>query len=134
MSVKAKIFISWSKNKSKELAEATKRFLENTLGNSIEFFFSPEMYKGTCADNEIHENLLECDKCLVCITSENFKNPWLLYEAGVVYGANYSKNNKSIVIPILFEDIPEWSSWVDKPLNRYVTIQLQNGNHEFGVG
>ena len=134
MSIKAKIFISWSKNKSKELAEATKNFLENTLGNSIEFFFSPEMYKGTCADNEIHKNLLECDKCLVCITSENFKNPWLLYEAGVVYGANYSKANKRIVIPILFEDVPEWSSWVDKPLNRYVTIQLQNSNHEFAVG
>lgn len=134
MSIKTRFFISWSKNKSRQLAEATKKFLEKTLGNSVEFFFSPEMYKGTCVDNEIHKNLLTSDKCLVCITAENFKNPWLLYEAGVVYGANYLKTEKGIVIPILFEDIPEWSSWVDKPLNRYVPLQIQNSNNEFSVG
>lgn len=129
-----KIFISWSKNKSRQLAEVTKNFLEKTLGNSVEFFFSPEMYKGTSVDHEIHKNLLESSKCLVCVTSENFKNPWLLYEAGVVYGANHQKTKDGIVIPILFEEIPEWSSWIDKPLNRYVPIQIQNYNHEFGTG
>lgn len=134
MARKAKIFVSWSKDKSKKLANATKNFLEKTFGNAIQFFFSPELYKGTCADNEIHENLLNSDKCLVCITSDNFKNPWLLYEAGVIYGANYSKAKKYIVVPILFEDIPEWSSWIDKPLNKYVPIQIQNCNKEFDLG
>ena len=129
-----KIFISWSKNKSRLLAEATKKFLISTLGNSIEVFFSPDMYKGTCVDNEIHQNLINSNKCLVCITSDNFKNPWLLYEAGVVYGVNYSKGSDGIVIPILFEEIPDWSSWIDKPLNRYVPLQLQNSNGEFQRG
>ncbi len=129
-----KIFISWSKNKSRLLAAETKRFLENTLGNSVEYFFSPEMYKGTRVDHEIHENLLHSNKCIVCITSENYKNPWLLYEAGVVFGANYSKTNGGIVIPLLFEPIPDWSSWVDKPLNQYVPIQLQASNGEFSCG
>jgi hypothetical protein len=50
-----RIFISWSKNKSKKLAHATKIFLSKVLnGSSVEFFFSPEMYKGTRVDNEIH--------------------------------------------------------------------------------
>jgi len=129
-----KIFLSWSKNKSKLLAEATKRFIEKLLGNSIEFFFSPEMYKGTRVDNEIHENLLLCKKCLVCITSDNFKNPWLLYEAGVVFGANHTNSQNGIVIPILFEYIPEWSSWIDKPLNQYVPIQVKISNGEFISG
>ncbi len=128
-----KIFISWSKEKGKALAKATKQFLENTLGNDIEFFFSPEMYKGTRVDHEIHSNLLDSDKCLVCITSENFKNPWLMYEAGVVYGANYAKSSSGIVIPILFEHVPEWSSWIDKPLNRYVPIQIQDDNGNFSI-
>lgn len=126
-----KIFISWSKNKSKLLAQQTKKLIQNTMGDAVEFFFSPEMYKGTRVDHEIHENLLESDKCIVCITSENFKNPWLLYEAGVIFGANHSKTSQSIVIPILFEHIPNWSSWIDKPLNQYVPIQLQNTNNEF---
>ena len=128
------LFLSWSKNKSKCLAEATKRFLEKVLGDSIKIFFSPNMYLGSCVDNEIHRNLLECKKCLVCITADNFKNPWLLYEAGVVYGANYASGSKTIVIPILFEDIPDWSSWIDKPLNRYVPIQMYDTNRDFSSG
>lgn len=129
-----KIFISWSKNKSKLLAEETKKLIVSTLGKSVEFFFSPEMYKGTRVDHEIHKNLLECDKCLVCITAENYKNPWLLYEAGVVFGSNYSKTATGIVIPVLFEHIPDWSSWIDKPLNQYVPIQLKISNAEFVYG
>ena len=125
-----KIFISWSKKKSKRLAEATKTLIVNVLGSSIEVFFSPEMYKGTVADNKIHNQLMQSDKCISCITSDNFKNPWLMYEAGVIYGAHYntSDDDSSIVIPIMFEHIPEWSSWVDKPLNRYVPIQIENNN------
>ncbi len=129
-----KIFISWSKNLSRELAQETKIFLEKVFNYSIEFFFSPDMYKGTCVDQKIHESLLTFDKCLVCITADNFKNPWLLYESGVIYGANYHKNTGTIVVPILFENIPEWSSWVDKPLNRYVPIQINSVNNEFESG
>lgn len=129
-----KIFLSWSKNKSKLLAEVTKHLIENTLGDTVEFFYSPEMYKGTRVDNNIHKNLLICDKCLVCITADNFKNPWLLYEAGVVFGSNHSKTQRGIVIPILFDYIPDWSSWIDKPLNQYVPIQLNVSNGEFTAG
>lgn len=92
------------------------------------------MYKGTRVDHTIHENLLHSDKCIICITSENFKNPWLMYEAGVVYGSHYVNSRNGIVIPILFENIPEWSSWVDKPLNRYVPIQMKNHDGNFLVG
>ena len=105
---KVEIFISWSKDKSRLLALETKKFILNTLGNKVEVFFSPDMYKGTSVDNEIHKNLLRSDKCIVCITSDNFKNPWLMYEAGVVYGAHFDRPGGSIVIPILFEHIPDW--------------------------
>ena len=125
------IFISWSKNKSKLLALETKIRIQNVWGKKVEVFFSPDMYKGTSVDNEIHNNLLQSDKCIVCITSDNFKNPWLMYEAGVVYGAHFAKPGGSIVIPILFEHIPDWSSWVDKPLNRYVPIRVNNENDNF---
>ena len=125
-----RIFISWSKDKSKELALETKKLLQNVFGNALEIFFSPDMYKGTCVDHEIHTNLLESDKCIICITSDNYKNPWLMYEAGVVYGAHYSMPGGGIVIPILFDQIPRWSSWIDKPLNRYVPINLYSYDNE----
>lgn len=125
-----KIFISWSKPKSKYLAEATKKLIYSVIGNCVEVFFSPDMYRGSCVDNEIHNNLLCSDKCIVCITSENYKNPWLMYEAGVVYGRHYALESSSIVIPILFEHIPEWSSWIDKPLNRYAPINIHHKDYQ----
>lgn len=128
-----KIFISWSKSKSKDLAMETKRFLQNTFGKSLEIFFSPDLYKGTCVDREIHKNLLKCDKCIVCITAENYKNPWLMYEAGVIYGAHHNTPGGGIVIPILFEQIPQWSSWIDKPLNRYVPLNFNSNNESNGT-
>ena len=104
MKTKNKIFISWSKDTSKLIAQELRIFINNIFSSAIELFFSPEIYKGTCVDKEIHENLLSCSKCIVCITADNFKNPWLLYESGVIYGSNYNKsNNKSIIVPILFE-------------------------------
>lgn len=51
-----------------------------------------------------------------------------MYEAGVIYGSNYEKGNIGIVIPILFEPIPEWFSWIDKSLNRYVPIKMQDSH------
>ena len=45
------VFISWSKNKSRLLALATKGFIQNVFGKKIEVFFSPDMYKGTSVDN-----------------------------------------------------------------------------------
>ena len=135
MKTKNKIFISWSKDTSKLIAQELRIFINNIFSSAIELFFSPEIYKGTCVDKEIHENLLSCSKCIVCITADNFKNPWLLYESGVIYGSNYNKsNNKSIIVPILFESIPDWSSWIDKPLNRYVPIKFINDDGEFGCG
>ena len=131
MGFEMKIFVSWSKQKSRRLAEATKKLILNVLGNSVQIFFSPDMYRGTCVDNEIHNNLLGSDKCIVCITSENYKNPWLMYEAGVVYGAHFSSpGSNNIVVPFLFEHIPEWSSWVDKPLNRYAPIDVYHSNSD----
>lgn len=126
-----KIFISWSKDKSKLLAKETKKFINNCFGDNIQLFLSPDMYKGTAVDHQIHSNLLESTKCIVCITADNYKNPWLMYEAGVVYGTNYKISGGGIVIPIIFEHIPDWSSWVDKPLNRYVPIQLKKINNGY---
>lgn len=95
------IFISWSKHKSEKLAKETKTFLESVL-NSVNCFFSPDMYKGTSVDHEIYQKLLSCNNCIVCLTEENYNNPWLMYEASVIYGSNYEKGNFGIVIPILF--------------------------------
>lgn len=53
------------KIKARGWQKLQKKFLSNVLHNAVGFFFSPEMYKGTRADNEIHKNLMNSDKCIV---------------------------------------------------------------------
>lgn len=125
--MKGKIFLSWSKPKSKNLAKEVKLFFENMFHNNVEIFISSGMEKGTLVDVEIHNELLKSKICLVCVTSESLKSPWLMYEAGVVFGSG------GIVIPILFEEIPDWHSWIDKPLIRYVPVRYDKnkGRNDF---
>ncbi|MEP1095971.1 MAG: TIR domain-containing protein [Cyclobacteriaceae bacterium] len=120
-----KIFLSWSKQRSKRLAKEVKLLFENLFGSNVKMFISAGMEKGSLVDAGIHDALLESKICLVCITSESLKSPWLMYEAGTVFGSG------GIVIPILFEEIPDWHSWIDKPLVRYVPVRYDGSNEDF---
>lgn len=120
-----KIFLSWSKLKSKNLAKEIKLLFENLFGSNVEIFLSSGMKKGSLADVGIHDALLESKICFVCITNESIKSPWLMYEAGAVFGSG------GVVIPILFEEIPDWHSWIDKPLVRYVPVRYDKRKDEF---
>ncbi len=122
---KQKYFLSWSKSKSKNLAKELKLFFENLFGNKVDIFISSGMEKGSLVDTGIHDSLLESRICIVCLTRESLKSPWLMYEAGAVFGS------QGIVIPILFEEIPDWHSWIDKPLIRYVPVRYEKGKEDF---
>lgn len=117
---KNQIFISWSKKQSEFIAEELMTFLVKVFNNNLPIFISSKIEKGYIVDGEIHNKLLSSKICLVCITTESLKSPWLMYEAGVVSGSG------GIVIPILFEEISDWNSWIDKPLVRYVPVKYYN--------
>lgn len=129
-----KVFISWSKTKSMQYALKTKLLLEN-LDSTIEAFVSEiDIHGGEDVQDKIIQKISECDKLVLCFTKENKKSPWLLFEAG------YARGLKKVVIPILFDDDPNWHSWVDNPMNIAREI---NFNHKtfcdaffdcFGIG
>jgi nucleoside 2-deoxyribosyltransferase len=118
-----KIFISWSKAKSKEIAIETKKFLKE-LSEKIDVFVSEEdIYAGEDVQNKIIKNITECDVVVLCFTKENKKSPWLIFEAG--YARALNRN----VIPILFDDDPNWHSWIDNPMN--VAREIRFNSDEF---
>lgn len=92
------VFISWSGETSKLLAEALTSWLPQVL-QSVRTYFSPDdIEKGTRWETEIARNLEASEIGLLCVTRDNTDAPWLLYEAGAL-----SKNlSKSRVVPILF--------------------------------
>jgi len=93
-----KVFISWSGETSKALAEVMSKWLECVI-HAVKPYFSPEdVTKGSRWSTEISKELEASQVGLICLTKDNLEAPWLMFEAGAI-----SKNlDKAHVCPILF--------------------------------
>lgn len=93
---KIRVFLSWSKSISKELASILKTWLPKILQNVIEPYFSDtDIEAGDEWLNNLHLNLSETDCGIFCITDENLSSVWMHYEAGAMIGKDY-------ICPFLF--------------------------------
>lgn len=120
----SKIFISWSKSKSRDLAIEIKGLLESLDPHSDVFMSEEDISAGERVQEKIIKKITDCDKLLLCFTQENKRSPWLLYEAGFANGLN------KIVIPILFDADPNWHSWIDNPMNFAREININDVHFE----
>ena len=118
-----KIFISWSKAKSRDLAFELKSLLEKMAPDINVFLSEDSIAAGEHVQEKIINQIVHCDKLLLCFTKENKKSPWLLYEAGFACGLNKT------VIPILFDNDPNWHSWIDNPMN--IAREISANSDEF---
>ncbi|PWU68306.1 toll/interleukin-1 receptor domain-containing protein [Gracilibacillus dipsosauri] len=93
-----KVFLSWSGNESKQLAEIFKDWLPNVLQYVEPYMSSKDITLGERWNNSIADSLEISVFGLVFVTPSNINAPWLNYEAGAL-----SKTLESRVIPILYE-------------------------------
>ena len=94
-----KVFISWSGDLSKRLAEALRRWLPCVLQN-VEPYFTPEdIEKGTRWSSDITGELESSDIGVICLTKSNTTQPWILFEAGALS----KRFEKSKVCTVLFD-------------------------------
>ncbi|MCL2088868.1 MAG: toll/interleukin-1 receptor domain-containing protein [Oscillospiraceae bacterium] len=104
-----KIFISWSKTKSKRIAYAIKDFLEGLFHDKIETWLSDEnIQTGARPTAAIRDALKNYDKGIFCVLRENYESPWIMYEAGAISTHEHCDNENSddcVIWPILFEPI-----------------------------
>ena len=116
------IFISWSKRKSMNFAEKTKFLFEN-LDSSINAFVSEvDINGGEDVQEKIISKIKSCDMLVLCFTKENKLSPWLLFEAG------YARALQKKVVPILFDEDPNWHSWIDNPINIARELNISDVN------
>ncbi len=95
---KTNIFISWSGEYSKRIAEELKQALEEDVfkGGDISCFVSTQdIASGEDWYRKIRTELQASKLGIMCITKENVKAPWLYFEAGALVG------NDLKVIPLL---------------------------------
>jgi len=94
-----KVFISWSGERSKLLAVALREWLQPIL-QSVEVWMSEaDIDAGDRWGQEVARELSACNFGIICVTPENSKAPWLLFEAGALA----KSLDGSKVIPLLFE-------------------------------
>lgn len=113
-----KVFISWSGERSKQIAEILKLWIPLVIQAAKPYYSPDDITKGTRWDSEIAQMLEESRIGIICLTKENLKAPWILFEAGAL-----SKNiDKSKVVPILFEVEP---SEIEGPLAQFQAARFE---------
>lgn len=106
-----KVFISWSKRVGMQYAIKTKELLESIDPEINAFVSEADIVAGEDVQSKIISQIADCDKLILCFTRENKNSPWLLFEAG------YARGLHKQVIPFLFDEDPNWHSWIDNPMN-----------------
>ncbi|MDA8522181.1 toll/interleukin-1 receptor domain-containing protein [Acidovorax sp. NCPPB 4044] len=92
-----KIFISWSGPQSMDIGHALRDWLPCVLQYAKPYFTPNDIEKGVRWNAEIVRELEESKIGLLCLTHDNLKAPWLMFEAGAI-----SKLPSSRLCPILF--------------------------------
>lgn len=78
-----KVFISWSKDASKSLAEIIAKWIRNITQRRIDPFCSMhDIEPGVQWIKRLSEELQATDYGILCLTPENIDSPWINFEAG----------------------------------------------------
>ena len=93
-----RVFISWSGERSRTIADILRSWLPGVL-QAVKPYFSPDdIAKGARWSTEIAKELEASRVGLLVLTRENLEAPWLMFEAGAL-----AKNlERSKVCPMLF--------------------------------
>jgi len=77
------VFLSWSGDRSKAVAEVFGRWLSQVI-QAVEPWISVDISKGIRWAPEVTDKLEASRVGIICLTPENVESPWLLFEAGAL--------------------------------------------------
>ena len=114
--MKKEIFLSWSGERSKFVAELLYEWIPNVIQDVKPWISSEDIYAGDRWFNEICKKLENYQFGIICLTPENITSPWFLFEAGALAKAI----EESSVCPYL---IDLTSSGFKGPLAQFHSIE-----------
>jgi hypothetical protein len=101
-----KVFISWSGELSRKVAEALNDWLPQVI-QSIKTFYSPDIQKGKRWQERISTELKECKFGIICLTANNLHEDWILFEAGAISKIVSESNVATLLINLNQSDVTE---------------------------
>lgn len=94
-----KVFISWSGERSKALAQACHDWIPLVLHNVEPWLSEADIEAGDRWAEAVAKELSDSNFGIICVTRENVGSPWVLFEAGAL--AKSMQGSK--VIPLLLD-------------------------------
>ncbi|PYB84159.1 TIR domain-containing protein [Pseudomonas soli] len=79
-----KVFISWSGNRSRAVAEVLSDWIKCVLQASEPWISTRHIDRGSLWFSEINEKLRDISVGIVCLTQDNKDKPWILFESGAL--------------------------------------------------
>lgn len=100
-----KIFISWSGDLSKAIAQHFAEWLKYVIQATEPWISTRNIESGSIWFNEIRNELKDTTTGVVCLTKENLKNPWILFEAGALAKGLDSSRVYTLLIDLESSDV-----------------------------
>ena len=107
------VVISWSGRQSKVVASALHAWLPSVLPGIKPWMSAKDIGKGREWFQELQDTLGRTRACIICVTPENVRSPWIYYEAGAIA----TKGPGVLVCPYLVGVSP--SMLADGPLEKW---------------
>jgi hypothetical protein len=79
-----RVFISWSGERSKAVAELLSEWIECVIQAVEPWVSSKDIDRGALWFTEINEQLANVSVGIVCLTGDNKDKPWILFESGAL--------------------------------------------------
>lgn len=100
------VFLSWSGARSKKVAKALYDWLPDVLQAAQPWMSTSDIAKGKEFTHELWQQLARSNFGVLCLTRENCRSPWILFEAGALGKVLESSHICPYLIDMEPEDLP----------------------------
>lgn len=102
-----KVFISWSGQRSKLVAELLNEWLQCVIQAVDPWMSSKDIDRGALWFSEITDQLANTKIGIVCLTKSNLDKPWILFESGALAKGLSSNKVCTFLVDLLPNDISD---------------------------
>jgi hypothetical protein len=102
-----KVFLSWSGNRSKEVANLLSDWLCCVIQASQPWISTRDLDRGSLWFGEINDQLKDTTVGIICLTQENKTRPWILFEAGALAKGLSTSRVCTLLVDLESKDIED---------------------------
>ena len=102
-----KVFLSWSGERSKQVANLLSDWLSCVIQASRPWVSTRDLDRGTLWFGEINDQLKDTSVGVICLTQENKNRPWILFEAGALAKGLTTSRVCTLLIDLETKDIED---------------------------